>query len=497
MAGVFKSIRAKLILWYSLVLLTTLAAFGVAEFMYSSERLKENLDRSLMNEVVWVKNFIEHRSSKVKPSRKFLPKKLSPAAGDSTQPPEGRAADSADADVVIWNEIYVHALANPKKTLIEVTSRKWGAIEFRTFGASEDSLMAAAESLMAADIKLDSITTKTLFNQNGMALRVAATMTSEIEIYVAYPLADLNEALENLFSIFLILIPAALAVSVGGGWFLAYKSMKPVDMVTRTAHQITVNNLNQRIPDRDVDDEIGRLISTFNEMIARLSQSFDQIKQFSIDASHELRTPLTIMRGEVELALRSTKDPDEYRRVLVSNLEELVRLSSIVESLLTMAKGEFSQQDVKYEEVHLRDLLAELHEDCKIIAHKKQICVELKKNEDVVVIGDRLRLHQLLLNLLDNAIKYTPENGHVTVASESQNGYAKVRIEDTGVGIPREELRNVFDRFYRVDKARSREMGGSGLGLSIAKWIAELHRGHIDVESEPGKGSTFTVYLPL
>jgi signal transduction histidine kinase len=246
-----------------------------------------------------------------------------------------------------------------------------------------------------------------------------------------------------------------------------------------------------------VNDEIGRLISTFNEMIARLSQSFDQIKQFSIDASHELRTPLTIMRGEVELSLRSTKDPEEYRRVLVSNLEELLRLSSIVDGLLTMSKADFNQQDIQFGEVHLKDLLAELYEDGKIIAMKKNVGVELRKNEDVVIMGDRLRLHQLLLNLLDNAIKYTPENGHVSMASERQNGFIKVRVADSGVGIPRDQLQKIFDRFYRVDRARSREMGGSGLGLAIAKWIAELHRGHIDVESEVGKGSTFTVFLPL
>ena len=181
----------------------------------------------------------------------------------------------------------------------------------------------------------------------------------------------------------------------------------------------------------------------------------------------------------------------------MSNLEELLRLSSIVESLMTMSKADFSQQEVQVEEVRLKDLIAELYEDGLIIALKKDIGVELRKNEDVVIIGDRLRLHQLLLNLLDNAIKYTPEHGHVSVASERQNGFVRVQVQDTGVGIPREELKKVFDRFYRVDKARSREMGGSGLGLAIAKWIAELHRGHIDVESEVGKGSTFTVYLPL
>jgi signal transduction histidine kinase len=145
----------------------------------------------------------------------------------------------------------------------------------------------------------------------------------------------------------------------------------------------------------------------------------------------------------------------------------------------------------------LKDLLAELRDDSVIMAMKKHIGIDLGKNEDVVVMGDRLRLHQLFLNLLDNAIKYTPENGHVTLSSERENGFVKVQIEDTGVGIPRGELRKVFDRFYRVDKGRSRDMGGSGLGLSIAQWIVELHRGRIEVKSEVGKGSLFTVYLPL
>ncbi|HYQ87921.1 MAG TPA: ATP-binding protein [Bacteroidota bacterium] len=495
MARIFRSIRARIILWYSLVLLATLVAFGLIAFMYSGERLSQSLDRSLKTEVVWVKNFIEGKSSKVRASRKYGAQVSVVPAGDTTIA-RAQVADTGSGDEAIWNEIYAHAVANPKKTLVEVTN-KWGAIPFRSFGTSEESLMVRAEALIGTDIPIDSIVIKTLHDPKGMDLRVAGTKTREIEIYVAYPLAEISEALGNLFSIFLILIPAAMALSVGGGWFLAYKSLKPVDMVTKTAHAITVNNLKQQIPARDVDDEIGRLISTFNSMISRLSESFDQIREFSIAASHELRTPLTIMRGEVEIALRKEKDPAEYRRVLVSNLEEIVRLSSIVESLSTMSKADFEQQEVQYEEVRMKDLLEELYEDSEIIAQKKEIGVELRRNEDVTIIGDRIRLRQLFLNLIDNAIKYTPEHGRVSVSSERRDGFVKVQVQDTGVGIPEAELAKIFDRFYRVDKARSREMGGSGLGLAIAKWVAELHRGHIEVASELGKGSTFTVFLPL
>ncbi len=490
MLGVLKSIRTKLTLWYAFILLSTLVAFGVIAYAYSIERLSENLDRSLRNEVKWVKSFLEPKASKVKPSKKFTPKKPAPV---EPAPEEIQASEDDtelnDADDEIWNQIYEHALLNPKKTLIDVTDKK-GSIIFRSYSVG-------GESLMVANVPLDTLKIFTVPNGKGNDLRVAATATKNLHIYVAYPLAELGDVLDNLFSIFLVLIPIALAVSVGGGWFLANKSLKPVDQVTQTARQITANNLDRHIPRREVDDEIGRLISTFNDMIVRLRDSFEQIKQFSTDASHELRTPLTIMRGEVELALRSPKEGEEYRRVLASNLEEILRLSSIIENLLTLSRGDADPHHLKLEEIHLNEILSELYQDGEFLGSKKEVSIELGCNDHVSIMGDQLRLRQLFLNLLDNAIKYTPEHGRVWLSLERQNGSAKVTVRDNGIGISKDDQSKIFDRFYRVDKARSRELGGNGLGLSIAKWIAELHRGHIEVESEVGKGSTFTVYLPI
>jgi heavy metal sensor kinase len=483
-----RSIRAKLALWYSLVLLSTLAAFGIIAYTYSSERLSENLDRSLRNEVKWVKNFLEPKAGKVKPSKKFSSKKLPLPDIKIESQPTDEDTQLNEADDEIWSQIYEHALLNPKKTLIDVTDKK-GSIIFLSFSVGE-------ESLMVADVPFDTLKIVTLQSGKGEDLRVAATATKNLHIYVAYPLAELSDVLDNLFSIFLVLVPIALAVSVGGGWFLANKSLKPVDEVTQAARQITAHKLDQRIPERDVDDEIGRLILTFNDMIVRLRHSFEQIKQFSVDASHELRTPLTIMRGEVELALRSTKEAEEYRRVLASNLEEILRLSSIIENLLTLSRADLGEQQVMLVDVDLGEIISELHQDGEILGLKKKIAIELSRNEAIVIKGDPLRLRQLFLNLLDNAIKYTAENGRVWLALERQNGTAKVTVRDNGVGIPKDDLTKIFDRFYRVDKARSRELGGNGLGLSIAKWVAELHKGRIEVESEVGHGSTFTVYLP-
>jgi signal transduction histidine kinase len=203
------------------------------------------------------------------------------------------------------------------------------------------------------------------------------------------------------------------------------------------------------------------------------------------------------MRGEIELALRSTKTPEEYRRVLVSSLEEILRMSSIIENLLMLAKADQGLYEAHFTEVDVETLVQELFDDCEILAESKQIRVTLKHNIPMKLVGDRVRLRQLFLNLIDNAIKYTPEGGSVKLDVERQNGMALLRVEDTGIGIPPEDIPKVFDRFYRVDKARSRELGGTGLGLSIAKWIAELHRGTITVESEVDKGSTFTVHLPI
>jgi heavy metal sensor kinase len=486
------SIRVTLTLWYSTILVTTLVAFGLTAYTYSSKTLSENLDRSLLNEVKWVNAFIKPKAAMVKPSRKYATKKPAPGA----VPPEDQNGDAAlgapepgDADDEIWNQIYEHALLNPKKTLIEVTD-KHGAVIFRSFSVSMESLMVAVD-------RRDTMKLMTVRSDKGNDWRVAASATSEFRIYAAYPLAELADALDNLFSILLVMIPLALGVSVGGGLFLANKSLRPVDDVTRAAQKITAQNLDQQIPARGVNDELGRLIQTFNDMIRRLRHSFDQIRQFSADASHELRTPLTIMRGEVELVLRSQKTSEEYRRVLVSNLDEIMRLSSIIDNLLTLSAAETEEHEIRRAPVRLQPLVRELLEDSEIIALKKRIRVTLADDEDLVVEGDALRLRQLFLNLVDNAVKYTPEEGSVTISLRREKEWAVVSVRDTGIGIEPEDLEKIFDRFYRVDKGRSRDMGGSGLGLSISRWIADLHGGRIDVASEPGKGSEFAVRLPL
>ncbi|HLX11392.1 MAG TPA: histidine kinase dimerization/phospho-acceptor domain-containing protein, partial [Bacteroidota bacterium] len=415
--GMFRSIRVKLTIWYTSLLLLTLIAFGVVAYTYSSQALSDNLDRSLTNEVGWVKNYIESKSAKVKvrPSRKFNSKRRTQRDSlFAAPPPVTQESPAADSDEELWNRVYEHALLNTKRTMIEVLDVKTGMLLYS----------AGGESLMV-DAPLNILKMTTIQNRKGDDLRVAATSTDKLKIFAAYPLSDLKELLGNLFSILLILIPVAGCISIAGGWFLAKISLKPVDEVTQTVREITAHNLNKRVPPTGVDDEIGRLISTFNEMIARLNSSFQEVKQFSIDASHELRTPLTIMRGEVELALRNPKSPDTYREVLASNLEEIARLTRIIENLSTLSKADLGQFKVEFEQIDLGKVVDELYEDAEILAMKKEIGVTLVNRVDAQVYGDKVRLRQLFLNLIDNAVKYTPEHGKVFLSLERENGFAE------------------------------------------------------------------------
>ncbi len=491
MAFWYQSIRTRLTIWYTLLVLLTLAGFALSAYYYTRETLSRNLDLSLQNEVRWVKNYIAPQASKVKPSKRSIDallKKKSSRLPPSFIGPTLPVEESEEADE-IWNQIFKHSLLSPKKTFIQVSDKR-GEIIYRNFSLGVDSIP------VPTTIGYDSIAVLTAAVQGGK-YRIAVLRDVNFTTLTAYSLRDLGDMLENLFSVFLYIIPIAALVSIVGGLYLAHKALKPVDEVTKRARKLTAENLDQAIPSRGVDDEIGRLINTMNDMIHRLHTSFEQVRQFSSDASHEMRTPLTIMRGEIELALRSEKTAEQYKEVLGSQLEEILRLKSIIDNLMTLGRADQGVLELKLEEVHLDSLIRDLYDDSEMLAQSKHIHVELKRNEPITIVGDKGRLRQLFLNIVDNAIKYTPDGGGVSISVERQNGAALVAVEDNGIGIPQEDINRIFDRFYRVDKARSREMGGTGLGLSIAKWIAELHRGTITVESELNKGSKFTVHIPI
>lgn len=244
--------------------------------------------------------------------------------------------------------------------------------------------------------------------------------------------------------------------------------------------------------------ELQQLSEGYNALTEHLALSLRKAQQFSADVTHELRTPLTILRGETELALRGDKDKEQLQQILCSNLEEISRMGHLIEDLLLLSKSELGEVPLKMEAIDLGSLLDELYFQAKIIAEEKQISVHMQRSdEQISLFADALRLRQVFLNLLTNAIKYTPEGGSVTINWSLQKDFARIIIEDTGIGIDCKHQEHIFDRFYRIDKTRNRHDGGSGLGLAIVKWMVAAHQGSIRVCSEPGKGSCFTVMLPL
>ncbi len=306
----------------------------------------------------------------------------------------------------------------------------------------------------------------------------------------------IKEALGGLIRTLGIAIPLTLAFAAGGGFFLARRALKPVDQIAQQAQTIEETDLSQRIEIK-AKDELGRLASTLNEMIDRLEKAFKRQQQFTSDASHELRTPLSIIEAESTLMLQKDRTNSEYRQSLEAISQEAHRIAHLVDQLLTLARADAGKEKLSLKEVNLNELISELSSDVEILCRDKGLEFKLNQAEDLVVNGDDAKLRQLFLNLLDNAIRYTPSGGSISVSVYREGQMAVVSISDTGVGISQEDLPHIFDRFYRVDKVRSPGEGGSGLGLAICKQIVEGHRGRIEVQSELGRGSTFSVFLPF
>ncbi len=483
----FRSIRTKLTLWHTAWLAAILLAFGASVYLYTRSVLSDNLDLTLRNEVKWVNEFIEPKARKVRLKRSAV-RELQQLKKTAAEEQREEEKEQAEIDE-IWNQIYQHTLLGPRRHFIQILDRN-------------NDLLYRSPSLGKQLIHYDQVPYKsinlvTIHDETGREMRLAVTQNDYVKIIVGYPLEDLQDVVGNLFSTFLFLAPLALVGSLIGGWFLAHQSLKPVDAITRTARQISLQNLSQRLPVQSVDDELGRLSSTFNDMIGGLQASFDQVQKFSADASHELRTPLTIMRGEIEVALRNTKLPRESRELMTSVHDELVRLSSIVESLMSLVKADDSRMSFQFQQIELDKLLRGIGEDTQILGEQKEITVTFDRVEQVQLKGDPSRLQQLFLNLAENAVKYTPPKGTITFSLERNNGNAIVQVSDTGIGIPSKEQSKIFERFYRVERQGGTAVGGSGLGLAIARWIAEAHHGTIEVRSRVRRGSTFIVTLPI
>jgi heavy metal sensor kinase len=467
----FKTIKFKMTLWYVAILAIILSCFSL--FLYFT--LADSLSKGVDNKI----------------------RTMAEIVATSERSPFGTGSTIADLDRIMTERFGIRPLGR----FIQILDES-GRIGDRSTNLRDVQIPISVQTMKAASN--GSVTFETVQVMGKYPLRVVTMPIMENEkmvgiVQVGSSLEGVEEALQKLLLILIIAVPGALLVASAGGLFLANKALRPVDAITQIARRIGSGDLSQRIRIKRVNDELGRLASTFNEMIAKLEKSFRQVKRFTADASHELKTPLTILRGEVEVGLKKRRGLKEYQRILASNLEEINRMSRVVEDLLTLSRADMGELTMEREEIELSAIAREVWQDLRLLAKKKGVQLKFMDNGFTRVEGDSLFLRQLVLNIAENGLKYTPAGGEVTVRvkGDRDRGVVMLLVSDTGVGIPQKDLKRIFDRFYRVDRARSRETGGTGLGLSICQWIAHAHEGQIAVESRVGKGSTFTVTLPM
>lgn len=314
-------------------------------------------------------------------------------------------------------------------------------------------------------------------------------------IEVAAVIDQASSALNSFRVVLLLFTPLLILASTGGAYWISRRALAPIDRITRTAQRISIENLSGRLKTPPNRDELWRLSKTLNEMLARLEESVGRITQFTANASHELRAPISLIRTTAEVAVRRPRTPDEYRQALVEILEEAERTSQVVESLMLLARTDSGRELLDLGTVDLAEILRWAAEVGEKLADAHGITFSLTSPDPVAIHGDAQALQRALLILLDNAAKYTAAGGWIKVESSCRGQSAVVSVADSGIGIAAEDLPHIFDRFWRADRARTRDQGGAGLGLSIANWIATAHGGTIEVTSAPGSGSVFTLVL--
>lgn len=327
--------------------------------------------------------------------------------------------------------------------------------------------------------------------------RVLQKRSDGFFIQVAEAITPLHHTLKESVIFIIISIPFVILISFVAGAYLVRRVLRPLNVIMDKAHKISSENLKERIPKLHTNDELDQLIVTLNGMIERLENSFSRMERFTSNASHELRTPLTILKGELDVALQKPRSASEYEEVITSNVQEVKKIIRIVDNLFMLTKIDSKTIPLQFDQVHLDVLLEEICSELEVLAKEKNVSIHLTDIQQITMKGDIVLLTQLFLNIVHNAIKYNKPHGQVFLSLKRRGLTVSVKIRDTGIGIPEVELENIFDRFYRVKNVGSRKVSGAGLGLSIAFWIATIHRGAIRASSVPDAGSTFEVTFPI
>lgn len=453
------AIRFKLTAWYLAVLVATIAIFGAAAFLTMRKGIDVSVDEGLEDQA----SAIERLAAEALP--------------------RGRET--------LAEELREHSELRPGGNFSQISNA--------------DGHWIYRSPLMARlDVPIPGPQAPPVYNLEikGLPLRVLVRDTmlegNSYRVQVAAPMDDFYDSLDRFKWVVVLLTPVLIVLGSAGGYWLSRRALSPVDGITRAAQDINSRNLSKRLEVPQSGDELQRLSETLNSMLQRLEAAFNRITQFTADASHELRTPLALMRTTTEVSLRTSITISEHRDAQAQVLEELEKTSNLVERLMLLARADAGAELLRQDPVDLTNIVREACREGRTLGESKQIeFQEDLANGCVIVEGDSHSLHRLILILVDNAVKYTPERGAVTVSLTRSGRCAVIEVRDNGIGIAPQDLPQIFERFYRADKARSREFGGAGLGLSIARWEAEAHGGEMEVESTLGQGSVFRVRLPL
>lgn len=325
---------------------------------------------------------------------------------------------------------------------------------------------------------------------------LAMTRFGLLRLHVGRSMQAQVDETQEFIIILLTTLPFVFAAAVAVGYFVSSRALKPVAAMIATASDITANRLDQRITVPDTGDELARLAQTFNEMLDRLHQSFEEMRRFTADAAHDLRTPVTALRSEIEVGLMTNKTVEEFRESMEAVLVEAEHLGRLTNHLLDLCREDYGLHPDQNEAVALNAVIGEVIDNLEMAAHQKGIDFQVDLPDQCAVFGDPMRIRRVFTNLLHNAVQYTSPGGHVWVRGGTADDQMRIEVADDGPGIPTEDLPHIFERFRRVDKSRNREQGGAGLGLSICKAIVESHGGQVDVQSSPGHGTCITVSLP-
>jgi len=458
-------ISLRLTLWYSALLLLGLVLFGFAAFLFVGKELYDEQFNTLSESAEEISEFITLRN-------------------DSLDVP--RLVEETNAMNLQENGIFFEIWADSSDFIYR--SRNFPRFlkpSYTKLGHSPTKI--ADQSGQWYHVYSSSVT---LAAANEKKNRIFHIRTGQSVLYV-------QRILNRIRMLLLLMSPVLLLLAGLSGWLLARRSLKPVVDITNAAREISLYQLDKRLPEPEQNDELRQLVQTFNAMIERIQTGVTKIQQFTADASHELRTPLTVLRGEMEVTLRKPREKHDYISTLRSSLKEIYWMEKIVSNLLLLSRADAGELALQKERC---DFVALLRECLTLQDHQadaQNITMNLHSTQNHIECEiDVNRMRQVINNLLDNAIKYTPSGGKITIKAKKEQQRILLSVKDTGIGISEKDLPFVFDRFYRVDKSRSREQHSSGLGLAICKWIVAAHGGHIDIMSKEGLGTTVRVMLP-